>query len=256
MADRRVTTSNLKIPAPVANWMKATFVEDIHGALKKAEMYAEYESFCKEHRMKPKDPNTFGKYVLRIFPTAYPSRLGSILDGSQAHCYSGLSRIQRRPEPTVAPVPVDLKAPLQPVKVEQPSAFSAAFRFEETSYMECSSVVTDSELEAMVDAMLAEADYTNTQAYFQPQRTAFYPQLFAPQPAAAPVLPSPMLSSQQQQPTFFAPTPVPIIWWESEEPTFSQSAKYSEAFDVKTECDDFDMDLQTNTTPYFGNSYC
>jgi len=249
--DRRVTTTNLKIPSPVVNWLKATFVEDIHGALKKAEMYGEYEAFCKECRMKPKDPNTFGKYVLRIFPTAYPSRLGSILDGSQAHCYSGISRIQRLQERSAAPaVAMQTPAlPTQTVKVEH-SMFSSVFCCEETSYMECTPTVVDSELEAMVDAMLAEADVPDEHCAavgFHCPQPSYLNQQPAQQPGSVPV-------SVPCQTTFFAPSPVPIVWWETEEPAFS-SMMYSETFTTtKGDCDGgYDF---TNTTPYLNNCFC
>jgi len=246
--DRRVITTNLKIPSPVVNWLKVTFVEDIHGALKKAEMYGDYEAFCKECRMKPKDPNTFGKYVLRIFPTAYPSRLGSILDGSQAHCYSGISRIQRQQELSAAPAAVDTRTctPAQTVKVEH-SMFSSVFCCEETSYMECTPTVVDSELEAMVDAMLAEADVPDQHEFRCP------PAFLGHQPVQQPVS---VHVSGPCQTTFFAPSPVPIVWWETEEPAFSSHMMYSETFTSSAKGDSDGGHDFTNTTPFLSNCYC
>jgi len=204
--ERRVAT-NLNIPQQVTAWLRATFVEDVHGALKKAEMYGEYERFCKECRMKPKDPNTFGKYVLRVFPTAYPSRLGSILDGSQAHCYSGISRMQQCPPPPA-------NVPLRETSAEpcSPSTAGVFIKREEADV----SPMVDAELEAMVEAMLAEAETDDTSCYLQQ--------------------PSPPTFSPYQS----------FVWWKTEQPDIAMGCESPEEAPMMTECSS-----ECSSYPYF-----
>lgn len=172
----RKASANLKIPPQIIDWLKSAFQEDMHGAVKKADLYSEYEAFCKQCRIKPKDPNTFGKYVLRVFPSAYPSRLGSILDGSQAHCYSGISKraASPAPSPSSSPRMMQENQPLKKMEIEEvvvPKSYlldssqqlpvqpqPLPMPQERCSFDMMSDSPIDSELEALVDAMLSEAD--------------------------------------------------------------------------------------------------
>ena len=146
--------------------LQANFLEDIHGSVKKTDLYEEYEAFCKMYRQKPKDPNTFGKYVLRIFPSAYPSRLGSVLDGSQAHCYSGISRRRNPPE-----------EPMHAMEIEEclslSSSLSSSMGEEFFSLQSDDTPQVDPELEALVEAMLEEADRQQNHCSQQQQHYIF-----------------------------------------------------------------------------------
>ena len=51
-------------------------------------IYAQYESECRRLNLKPKDPNTFGKIVTRVFPHVFTRRLGPI--HNQVTHYSGI----------------------------------------------------------------------------------------------------------------------------------------------------------------------
>jgi len=159
--------SNLNIPCQVIEWLQANFLEDAQGAIKKADLYADYEQFCEGCRLRPKDPNTFGKYVLRVFPSAYPSRLGSILDGSQAHCYSGISRRRKELYHVNINSIITPGEPMNAMEIEDVN-FTHFLQANNTQpELLCDSPRVDPELEALVEAMLAEADMYITDCFGQ-----------------------------------------------------------------------------------------